>query len=347
MDKKKEHDFLAKLLVTFKIEAEEHIKAISSGLIELEKASASERQMEIVEAIFREAHSLKGAARAVNLTEIQSVCQSLESVFAILKRREMALSSELFDLLHKAADTLSKLLLSISPERTIVEKSLTAEVIQCLDSAMKVQGTGVRDQGPVDRDQPQPNTQPIPDLKTPIPETQPTSEPRSSTPVMAETIRISAGKLDSILLQAEEMLSVKLATNQHAIDLRDVNAMFGLWKKEWARTYPEVRRVQQSLERKGERNQGKTDSQFNKLLGFLNWNCDYVKSLEDKLTGLAKLAEHSRYSLSGMVDQLLQDMKKVCMLPFSSLLEIFPKLVRDLSPGAREGNGSGDPGGRG
>ncbi|HEY8084262.1 MAG TPA: Hpt domain-containing protein, partial [Methylophilaceae bacterium] len=78
-------EFLKKLLATFRIEADEHIKMMSSGLLELEKAPQGDLQAEIVERVFREAHSLKGAARAVNLRQIESICQTLESVFAKLK----------------------------------------------------------------------------------------------------------------------------------------------------------------------------------------------------------------------------------------------------------------------
>ncbi len=305
----KNNDFLKHLLATFKVEAEEHIQAISSGLIEVEKAEGAEKQKEIIETVFREAHSLKGAARAVNHSGIASVCQSLESVFAILKRREIALSSQLFDVLHNAVDTLHGFLAD-EAEGAAEGKSKLARLIRELEDAAK---------GVIPSVPPEPHKKE--DEESPSPE----------KPSAAETVRISTGKLDSILLQAEEMLSAKLATNQYAAEIWDVNAMFGRWKKEWARAYPEVRRIQRSLERKGKGNLGKTDFQFSKLFGFLNWNYDYIKSLEDKLTWLAKLAEHNRYSLSGMVDHLLQDMKKACMHPFSSLLEIFPKIVRDLS----------------
>ena len=92
----KNSDFVRKLLSTFKIEAAEHIQAISSGLLELEKESSAEKQRIVIEALFREAHSLKGAARAVNQSEIEAVCQSLESVFVALKRQEMLPSPALF-----------------------------------------------------------------------------------------------------------------------------------------------------------------------------------------------------------------------------------------------------------
>ena len=58
-----DQEFLRILLATFSVEAAEHIAALSSGLFELEKANTPERRAEIVETVFREAHSLKGAAR--------------------------------------------------------------------------------------------------------------------------------------------------------------------------------------------------------------------------------------------------------------------------------------------
>ncbi len=88
----KNDDFLKRLLATFRVEADEHLKAMSAGLIELEKNPAADRYAEIVETVFREAHSLKGAARAVNLKEIESVCQPLESVLAALKNNQLAVS---------------------------------------------------------------------------------------------------------------------------------------------------------------------------------------------------------------------------------------------------------------
>ena len=101
----KDDDFRKKLLDMFRIEAGEHAAAVSSGLIELEKPELSEEARgKILEAIYRDAHSLKGAARAVDLGAIESVCQRLESVFAALKRGEIEASGGLYDLLHRAVD---------------------------------------------------------------------------------------------------------------------------------------------------------------------------------------------------------------------------------------------------
>lgn len=49
------------------------------------------------------------------------------------------------------------------------------------------------------------------------------------------------------------------------------------------------------------------------------------------IRSLIKAAEQEHRTLSRMADELLNDMKKVMMLPFSTLFDIFPRMVRDLS----------------
>src|SRR5258708_588660 len=112
----KNQELLKRLLATFKVEAEEHISLISSGLRELEKVSSPGEQMKIIESVFREAHSLKGAARSVNLVRIESTCQSLEGLFARLKAQEVSLSPELLGQLYQMVDTLPTLLSNSSNE---------------------------------------------------------------------------------------------------------------------------------------------------------------------------------------------------------------------------------------
>ncbi|RME44668.1 MAG: hybrid sensor histidine kinase/response regulator, partial [Caldilineae bacterium] len=105
-----EEEFLKKLLETFKLEAAEHLEAMSSGLLALEKEPPPDEQATLIETVFREAHSLKGAARAVNLPEIESVCQAMESVFNAAKRGDLSLPPSAFDTLYGALDTIQQLL---------------------------------------------------------------------------------------------------------------------------------------------------------------------------------------------------------------------------------------------
>ncbi len=131
---KKEVEYLQSLLEIFRIEAQEHLAAISSGLVELEKANTLERAS-LVETIYREAHSLKGAARAVNLGEIESLCQKLESVFAEMKRAGAMGSPQLFDILHSAVSELDAILQVLHTPRSVAEKARTDELCRQLESA--------------------------------------------------------------------------------------------------------------------------------------------------------------------------------------------------------------------
>lgn len=336
---KKENDFLNRLLATFKVEAEEHVRAMSSGLIELEKAPEAERQAEIIETVFREAHSLKGAARAVNLTEIETLCQSLESVFAAMKRREIDRSPELLDLLHQSVDSLSQLLVSTEAGQT-VDKSRTVNLVRQLENIPKRGMIATEPATPQEKEAP---TAPEPETQSPDPTVD--RRPIEGSPLLAETVRISSARLDSLLLQAEELLSAKLGAGQRVVELREVDAALAQWKKEWAKIQPAVRAIQLSLDadRNGESDSrkngkrprpdasGQQNGEIAKLLEFLQWNDTFTKSLESKLNALTRSAERDHRTLGGMVDNLLQDMKQVLMLPFASLLEIFPKFARDLS----------------
>jgi len=62
----RDEDFIRRLRATFKVEAAEHVQAMATAVLELEKTPALEAQRDLVETVFRAAHSLKGASRAVD-----------------------------------------------------------------------------------------------------------------------------------------------------------------------------------------------------------------------------------------------------------------------------------------
>jgi len=157
--------------------------------------------------------------------------------------------------------------------------------------------------------------------------------------MLAETVRISTAKLDALLLQAEEPLSAKLTASQRVAELRDINDVLAVWQQEWSKMHRTVGVMQRSLEAADNRNgqarplarAENTRAPVRQFLEFLEWHDGYIKTLDSKLATQVKLTEQDHRALGRMVDDLLEDMKKVSMQPFSSLLEIFPKLARDLA----------------
>src|ERR1043166_576976 len=97
-----DEEFLKRLQAAFKIEAEEHTQAMSSGLVELEGGVAGEPRAALIEKIYRERHSRKGAGGAVNRREIEPLGQAMENVFSAWKRKDLEPAPEQFDTLHHA-----------------------------------------------------------------------------------------------------------------------------------------------------------------------------------------------------------------------------------------------------
>ena len=105
-----EDDFLQQLRATFRVEADEHLQAIAIGLLALEKSPAAEAQPEIVATVFRAAHSLKGAARAVDFLDIESSCQTLEDRFLTWKREGGVPTAAEGDEAHQKLDEITAIL---------------------------------------------------------------------------------------------------------------------------------------------------------------------------------------------------------------------------------------------
>src|SRR5438128_1359785 len=103
MDKEK---LQKRLLATFRDELAEHVRALNEGILALEKAPAGPGAAELLKSLFRAAHSLKGAARAVAVRPIEAACHHLEETLRSLQSGALALDAEVFGLLFRAADAL-------------------------------------------------------------------------------------------------------------------------------------------------------------------------------------------------------------------------------------------------
>ncbi|MDR3391844.1 MAG: response regulator [Sulfuriferula sp.] len=324
-------EFQKRLRATFQVEADEHLQAMSAGLIELENHPVQARYAEIVETVFREVHSLKGAARAVNLREIESACQVLESVFSALKARQLDVSPSLFDLLHEAIDGLSALLAMDDAAMPVAGKSLVASLTRRLSDALHGQfvssaTTTASAASPVATYQEQLPPVVSSDEMAAIAPVQPLAGSLAS-----ETVRVSTQKLDAVMRQVEELLSPRLASAQRANELREVVLSFATWKKRQARMRPVLRQLERYVAANGGGLPRLQAQGLPKLLEYLESEQVFMKTLEERLLRLSKFAARDRRTLAGMSDSLLHDVKEMHLLPFSSLLEIFPRFTRELA----------------
>lgn len=304
-------DFQLRLLATFRDETREHLAAISAGLLALEKAVEPEKRQSALEAVFREAHSLKGAARAVGVSGIESLSHAMEGVFADFKRRDVALSPPLFDLLHQASDMIAKLLLVRETELDASGKLYLRELVASLEQALKGISSAPS--------QPNPMSEYL-------------KNPPAGMVGGPDTIRISAEKLDSLLRQAEEMLTAKQAAIQRALELGEVSVDLAAWEKEWKKIRPDMRKTRKLQQVAIGHADPEVDAgQIGKLLAFCEWSHDAFKSLEHKVHSIAKARANDRHVLNGMVDNLVAGLKDALMLPCATMLGVLPTMVRNLA----------------
>ena len=92
---------------TFFEEAVEHLASMEAGLLELEARPDDD---ELLNAVFRGAHSIKGASGTFGFADVAYFTHTLENLLDRLRNRQMVASAALVDLLLRATDTLRLLI---------------------------------------------------------------------------------------------------------------------------------------------------------------------------------------------------------------------------------------------
>lgn len=314
-----EMEFYRNLRSTFAVEAHEHIKNLSSLIIELETAEELQERKTIIETIYREFHSLKGAARAVDISEIETICHMLENIFSDIKKEMLPISVEMFDILNKVLDILEEILaLDIEENFDISELMEELEKIRYnneIENISIVQKEEVSNFKEISKN-----------IETDITKLETDEELGKEVLMDIETdkkqeinykdlndkikvqnkqvkknthdngrrqIRVSKSKLDSILLQGEEMLYAKLSIKQRENEIREIKAFLEEWKQK----------------------------------------CDYedLKDLDKRLDNLLNSTVNDGQIMETMLNRFIEDVKDLMLMPFSSIIDIFPKMIRDVS----------------
>lgn len=327
----KEDKFIRQLRATFKVEAEEHLQTISTGFLELERTPSAQAHGQIVETVFRAAHSLKGAARAVDFTEIELLCQSMEDVFAGWKRQESLPSPDALDALHRALDAIASAL--AAPIGSDGASGASGASDQSALSLLRQLGTASslspRESAAAGLP---PNDDDDAATAPPAIEVVKPALPLSAATEMGhqETVRVAVSKLEARLLEAEEMLMAKLTVGQRVTDLRELSGRFEAWRNAWGAVEPEARQLRLLSNQPAAPTQPHSSAELTRVLDFFDWSMDYVKTVEGEAVALERTAQHDRYAIGKLVDDLLEDSKQLLMLPFATISTSFPKLVRDL-----------------
>lgn len=315
----KENEFFEKLMVTFREEAAEHIKALSDGLLELEKNLPPTTHQQLIETIFREAHSLKGAARAVNQQSILEICQAFETVLSLWKQNKIEISSDSFDILHATVDTINKAL--AGP----IDASIISTILEKLKIFHEKSKNG--DQAPAEQVPLIPSEIDIKESTTPKPETVISSATNQKS--QEKTIRISLEKINRFFQEAEETLMIKMLFKAQLSHLDQLQSNLYLQERNLKRVFSDTQILQQMLleSHLNEKTLGITKNIFKSLEKQLL----EMKSIREDLNKLLKNSEQNTHLVATTIDTLLDDLKKILMQPMATLFETLPHMIRDIS----------------
>lgn len=237
----------------FKIEGGEHLQRLSDGLLRLEKEP---KDSATIEEVFREAHSLKGAARMVGVVDVEEMAHKLEDMFGAVKKGAITLTSEIIDSMFKALDAIRKL----------VHEAVTGEKAE---------------------------TQP----ETKIPPSPPFEKGGMGgfTEFKIETVRVDTKMLDALMTQTGELTVTKGHISSRITEI------------------DEIIEIAEELEKR------------NVELGVRS------AELKSKLQNLKSKISGDSSRLDFISDSLDDGVRKIRLIPLSTILNLYPRMVRDMA----------------
>ncbi len=255
------------LISSFRAELSEHVQTMNDGLLALEQGTVSgERRKTTLEDIFRAAHSLKGAARAMGVTMVEQLAHALESVLDDMQQQAIEPTTGLFTACYRAVDAI----LIVQQAYEAGETTPPAQALQALadlqsarsgapeaDAEVAAPQEAEQAPEPASKPEPKPELEPEPEpisaevtppaspepepVAPPVvpPEPEPESPPASDAAVVPvgfaadEMIRVSVSKLDALMGQLSELLVTKIRAEQRLAQVLYLHEFMSLWQKEW------------------------------------------------------------------------------------------------------------------
>jgi two-component system chemotaxis sensor kinase CheA len=198
-----------RLMATFVVELEGHVKAFEQGLLALERDPTPPERAEIFAGLLRTAHTLKGAARSVKVELLETASHRLEEIFSAARSGRLAVNRAFFDHVLPIVDAFGEAGRKLASGEKVVDGPL-------LDLA-------------------RPNEPARPKEAEP-----PASLPAAAAPAArpapagrSDTVRVAGQKLDAMLRQSGELLVVRHRVETRAEEAANLQDIIGEWRREW------------------------------------------------------------------------------------------------------------------
>lgn len=296
-----EQELMQELLQSFRDESVDHLETLNQSIMALERHEEGSDESMLIQEAFRAAHSLKGAARAVSMSEIEQLAHVVEDVLKAVRDGDLTLTPYICDRLYDALDTIQMLtkgqereitdplenLRQLLPEQAAAQPAKSAQTAEANQAAQTAQ-----------------------------PSETSTSMPISSTD---ETIRVALHKLDTLMAQIGELTAVRISAENRASDMRSTRSIIQQVPHAWH----DVTRSLRKLER--------SHLDVKRLRSSLDTYQEVVNNLMNTLTTVDTEINRDAIRLGMLSDQLQDEMRRVRMLPFSTVEPLLQRTTRDAA----------------
>ncbi len=315
-----------RLLAAFQVEYREHLEAIRKLVDELVRRTEGSGIAQLDETL-RRAHSLKGAARAVDLGPVEQLAHRLETLFARVRSGQMRLDKDMAAVITHALDVVEDWVTAFVGGQTPPD---TADALAVIDGWLD----GGRPQPVVNvaaamAPAPMAVVDVPPELLAAIPAPAPClpdavcqPDPPKTPVVAEETVRVRALHLDRLLRSSNELLTETM--NQRAVTdgLLEIDRRVTELDKQWRR----LRKMTAVLARElGEPERAAVLER-------------HAEALEQQLRVVSRQSRQSRrqqqrtgWTLRQLASELQQEVRDARMVPAESVFAGFRKMVRDIA----------------
>ncbi|OJX80909.1 response regulator [Magnetospirillum sp. 64-120] len=208
-------DIRERLLAAFQVEYQEHLEVIRKLLAEMLARADVGSGIAQLDEIFRRAHSLKGAARAVDLGPVEQVAHRLETLFARMRSGHVKMGPELASLIGRSLDMVEDWVTAFAGGQAPPDVEPSLERLQVFLDTGEV--TPLRQAvAPVVVEVPPELEAAVAAAAIPVPSAPVVETVEAPRPVAAEeSVRVRAVHLDRLLRTSDELLTETM--NQRAV----------------------------------------------------------------------------------------------------------------------------------
>ncbi len=285
-------ELMKQLIQVFRSELDEKLQSLTDGLLLLEKGLEGAEYNACLDALFRDAHNIKGAARGVDVPVVAAIAHSLETLFGLLRRDQSLINGAIVTLCLQSLDHMREAM-AVFDTDTALSFDLDA-FIKALDQGAVVEQALTESVAP--------------------------SVPKetSNLPIENEMTRVSLDKLNRLSALVEDLLSTKIEMQDHLESVQLLDKKLVEFSKQWSSsTYFLSQRPQLEQNLAGIASLAKINEGIN--------------TLSSSSQHIYKQLNATNIRINHLSEMLENQVRLMRMVPMATLLRPLARSVRDIA----------------